>query len=135
MNRHFYGGDLGLPLSHADLKEVYETPEQEAKHILYPEWSRDHSARIIDRELYLFVTHTLRLKRVNDFERWSDNDVRKNVDEGFNVCVHVYAGGTRRSSKHARRITSLDKALGPEPEAFMPWGRWARAMRALWTMT
>lgn len=120
MNRHFYGGELGLPLSHADLNAVAGTPETEPYHSMRPEWSRDRSARIIDGELYLCVTHTLSQKIRNDYGNWSDKKMREKVDEGFNVCVHVYACGERRTGRLARRITSLDKALGPTPEPFVP---------------
>ena len=79
MNHHLSGGQSGLPLSHADLEAAIGTPEW-AAYETEPHWERDRSARAIDGELYLCVTHTLyqksqRYKPARRYLPWSDSDL------------------------------------------------------------
>lgn len=128
MNHHLSGGRSGLPLSHADLKADVGTPEW-GPYKTEPHWERDRSARVIDGELYLRVTHTLsqRGQRYKSSQRYlplDDEKLELAARRGYNICLHVYTGGHRRSSRHAHRITSLDQAPEPHPEPFVRcWDR------------
>lgn len=123
MNHHLSGGRSGLPLSHADLEADIGTPEWPT-YKTEPNWERDRSARVIDGELYLRVTHTIsqsgqRYKPSRRYLPWGDEKLELAVGMGYNICLHVYAGGHKRNGRLAHRITSLDQALGPRPEPFV----------------
>ncbi len=75
MNRHFYGAPHGLALSTFDTTCWLGLHE--------PRWAQKWSARVIDDELFLSATHTLR------FDGTEEN-FRAVLDEREHIiCAHV----------------------------------------------
>lgn len=110
MNQHFYGAPRGLALSAFDITyRPGDYPQQGLALSTFdinhwpgdypPRWGQQWSARIIDDELFLSATHTLRFDG-------TEGDFRGMLDQRkYNICAHV---GTkkhvdRRSREHAEK--------------------------------
>jgi hypothetical protein len=84
MNRQFYGARRGLPTSLFDIPYLVGYYEE-------PRWVQRWSASVIDDELFLFATHTLRFcgteGAFRDLLNW----------RRYNICAHI-----RTESQHSQ---------------------------------
>ncbi|KAL7805367.1 hypothetical protein V8C44DRAFT_228413 [Trichoderma aethiopicum] len=100
MNRHFYGYPKGLPLERLECSAL--VPSWGGG----PLWQEDHSARIINDELFISTTHTI---------AGSAATLRDAIDEGrHGVCMHTATDPVDLCYPHRRGIYRMPEFSEPQ---------------------